>query len=212
MPSKRKDRERFIRWRLEKTSAFDSSDTLLRYQILQRQDRGYTLLACVAKYDVMQQYETLITDLGYEPWSVGLTSFSAVNFFAPFLLDQARVSSVAYITNDSFITTVLEGGGLRFYRFKEMKRGKPADVHARLVRDIDDSLHFYTHMDRSQITQIAHLYLAGDYDGLDTLAGRLAAVTSFETGILSPAAVHTSYADLGSEMAGALGGARDVLV
>lgn len=206
LPPKAKDRERLIRWRLEKAAAFDTSDTILRYQILRRQDKGFTLLACSAKRDVIAQYESLLLGLGFEPWSVGLSSFHIVDFYSGFILHKAPVSAIAYITSDAFSTFILEGGGLRFYRFKEMKRGTPEEIRSRLVREIDDSLHFYTHMDRSQIAEVGNLYLSGDsVDLVDALVGGLSSATSLDVQVLSPAVVQPVFSDTAPELAAALG-------
>ncbi len=72
LPGKTADRDRLIRWKLEKTAAFDLSDTVLRYQVM-RHDKGFTVLACVAKRSVIEQYESVIRAAGLEPWSVGVS-------------------------------------------------------------------------------------------------------------------------------------------
>lgn len=204
LPGKSVDRERLIRWRLEK-AAFDISDTVLRYEVLRRQDSGFTVLACVAKRGVISQYESVLISLGLEPWSIGLSSFSILNFYSLYMTNRSPVSALAYVADDSFTTIVTEGGGVRFYRFKELKRGNADDIRARIPREIEDSLHFYTHMDRAQQTEIDRLYLAGEPDVRDDLAGELRTMTSLDVEILRPAAVLPSVGGAGPEMAAALG-------
>lgn len=191
LPSKARDRERLIRWRLEKSAAFDVSDTVLRYEMLTRQEKGFTLLACSAKRDVLTQYESLLSALGLEPWVVGLCSFHALNFYAPALSQSLPALAFAYITDAWFATIVMEGGGPRFYRYREIKKGKADDAYSRLMRDIDDSLHFYTHRDRtqSQAPGPGHLYLVGDASLPDSLSEGLRAMTGLDVGTLSPAEV-----------------------
>ncbi len=88
LPAKRRDREHLIRWRIEKAAAFDASDIVIRYQILRHQEKGFTLLVCAAKRDVISQYEALLVDLGLEPWAVGLSSFHTANFYSAYLSNK----------------------------------------------------------------------------------------------------------------------------
>ncbi len=194
LPAKRGDREQLIRWRIEKAAAFDASDIVLRYQILRRQKKGFTLLVCAAKREVIAQYETLLIDLGLEPWAVGLSSFHTANFYAAYLANKTPVSALAYITEDSFTAMVMEQGVPGFYRFKEMKRGTPDEIRIRLMREIEDSLHFYAHMDRSQVqfSEVERLYLGGDSPNLDSLAEGLKAMTALDVEVLSPASALSS--------------------
>lgn len=201
LPSRREEKEKLIRWRIEKAAAFDASDTILRYQILRHQERGFTLLACSAKRDVIAQYEALLVGLGLEPWAIGLSSFYTANFYSAYLSNKAPVSALAYITEDSFAALVMEQGVPGFYRFKEMKRGTQDEIRTRLLREIEDSLHFYTHMDRTQVqlSEIERLYLGGDYPNLENLAEGLRALTAFDIEVLSPAAVLSSSGGAGPE-------------
>lgn len=207
LPAKGADRERLIRWRLEKAAAFDMSDVILRHQVLRRRGSGFTLLVCAAKREVIAQYEAMLAGLGLEPWIVGLSSFHVVNFYFSSCAAATPVAAFAHITEGSFAALVMENGGLRFYRYKEMKRGSADDVRSRLIREIGDSLHFYTHLDRSQPSEIGRLYLTGDAPGLDALAEGLRASASLEVEVLSPAAVPTARGGAGPEMAAALGAA-----
>jgi Tfp pilus assembly PilM family ATPase len=203
LPSRREDREQLIRWRIEKAAAFDASDTVLRYQILRRQERGFTLLACAAKRDVIAQYEALLIHLGLEPWAIAPSSFHTANFYAAYLSHKGPGSALAYITEDSFTALVMEQGVPGFYRFKEMKKGTGPEIRTRLMREIEDSLHFYTHMDRSQVqlSAVERLSLGGDSPDLDDLADGLKAMTALDVEVLSPAAVLSSGKGRGPETA-----------
>jgi Tfp pilus assembly PilM family ATPase len=205
LPPKTVDRERLIRWRLEKCIAFDIADTLLRYQVLRQQDKGFAVLACVAKRAVVAQYEALLAAAGLEPWSVGLSSFCTLNFYSSLITAKSAVSALAHITEDSFATIIVEADGARFYRYKEIKRTGPGEIKARFMREIEDSLHFYTHRDRAQHSEVKSLYLTGESSLPADLAEGLRSVTSLEVQVLSPAAAIPSAIGLGLEMAAALG-------
>lgn len=205
LPSKTADRERLIRWRLEKCIAFDIADTLLRYQVLRQQGKGFTVLACVAKQAVVSQYEALLAVAGLEPWSVGLSSFSTLNFYSSLITGKSAVTALAHITEDSFATIIVEAGGARFYRYKELKRMGPDESRSWFIREIDNSLHFYSHRDRTQQSEVKYLYLSGESSLRADLAEGLRSVTSLDVEILSPAAVIPSANGIGIEMAAALG-------
>jgi Tfp pilus assembly PilM family ATPase len=205
LPAKTADRERLIRWRIEKTAAIDAVDTVLRYQVLKGQDKGFTVLACFVKQAVLAQYEAALVAVGLEPWSVGPSSFHTLNFYAPFITAKTAVSALAYITEDSFATIVLETNGARFYRYKEIKRSGAGEGKARFIREIDDSLHLYTHMDRTQRTEVRGLYLTGEADLPSDLADGLGSLTSLEVQVLSPSVIIPSANGSGPEMAAALG-------
>jgi Tfp pilus assembly PilM family ATPase len=204
LPKKAADRERLIRWRLEKTAAFDVADTALRYEVLRGQDRGLTVLACVAKQGVLTQYEAVLTMLGLEPWSIGLSSFSALNFYAEYLKKRSPVAVLAHITGDAFATVILEDGGVRFYRYKEIKRGGADEIRTRTIREIEDSIHFYSHMDRTQAAEIGHLFLTGDAAAGNGLAEGLQDRMAVTVELLSPAVV-LSRRQTDPDLAAALG-------
>lgn len=204
LPGKAADRERLIRWRLEKTAAFDVADTALRYEILRGQESGFTVLACVAKQSVLSQYEAVLTNLGLEPWSIGLSSFSTLNFYAAYLTSQSPVSVLAHITDDAFATVIMENGGVRFYRYKEIKRGGADEIRARIIREIADSIHFYAHMDRTQAAEIRHLFLSGDAAANDGLAEGLHDRMAVAVEVLTPAVI-LSRGQAEPDLAAALG-------
>ncbi len=202
-PRKSMEQERLIRWRLQKAAAFDLADTVLRYQVLRRRDRGFTVLVCIAKKQVVSEIEELLLKLGIEPWSVGISSFSVLNFYAPYLAGRSAYA-LTHIMDDSFVTIIAENGGARFYRFKEL-RGGADDAPARLLREIEDSLHFYHHMDRSQQSPVTHIYITGEKGVGAALASSLGAEGTIDVQVLEPTAVLPSAAGAGAEMAAALG-------
>jgi Tfp pilus assembly PilM family ATPase len=205
LPGKAEDRERLIRWRLEKGAAFDIAETVLRYQVLGRQDTGFTVLSCVAKQAVIAQYESLIMGLGLDPWTVGPSSFHALNFYSSYLTKKSAVSALAHLSEDTFATIIMEASGVKFYRYKDVKRGGAEDIRSRLMRGIEDSLHFYTHMDRLQQPEVHDLYLTGEAVVSAELAEGLRTMTSLNVEVLSPAVAALSAESVGPEMAAALG-------
>jgi Tfp pilus assembly PilM family ATPase len=206
LPSHHRDRDRLVRWRLEKGAAFDVSNTVLRYQVVPRRDKGCSVLACVAKQEVISQYEDLLTGLGLEPWAVAPSSFNVLNFYGPYLeVKNIPAFALAWVTEGSYTTIILEQGGPRFYRHKEIKAVTPADVTVRLMRELDDSLHFYLHMDRQQQSEVGYLYLAGEQTVVAPLFESLKRETTLEIEMLVPAVVLTSGRDAAASLAAAFG-------
>jgi Tfp pilus assembly PilM family ATPase len=201
LPAKPADRERLIRWRLEKAAAFDLADTVLRFQVLKRPGNGYVALACVAKQSVIAQYEALLTELGLEPWNVGVSSFHVLNLYSPFLSKKSPVFAIAHLMEDSFTTIVEDGSGTRFYRYKDVKRAAADELKARFMREIEDSLHFYAHMDRTQTSVVQHLYLSGESALLYDLRDGLSTSTPLTVEVLSPADIITRTGQAGTASA-----------
>lgn len=208
LPRKNADRERLVRWRLDKTAAVDTADAVLRFQVVKREGKGHTLLTCLAKRPVVTQYEQIMVDLGLEPWTVGPSAFHAANWYAP-AFRGAAITALAYVGTDSLSAMVFESGRPAFYRYKEMKKA-PGDLRARLVREIDDSLHFYSHMDRSlaQVAEVEKLFLAGDSPLLGDAAVALGTDT-LPVSVLTPAEMlqqpSSGTPDIPAAMAAALG-------
>ena len=159
LPSRAADRERLIRWRLGRLATFDLSGAVLQYQIGRRQDRGITVLACAAKRDVIAQYETLLTDLGLEHWAVGVSSFYTVNFTTRRFRALRRTVAVAWWpgTLSPSLSWNRDSPGSTASRSSKAEALRRREYGS--CGEIDDSLHFYTHMDRSQQPELGSLSL-----------------------------------------------------
>ncbi len=203
LPARPADQLRLVRWRLEKSAAFDLADTLLQHQVLRRPG-SITVLVCAAKRTVIEQYEAVLAGAGLEAWSIVPSSFALVNFYAPVLSQRSRSYAFLQVTGDATTTLVMEQGSAGFYRFKEIKRGAAAEVCGRLARDISDSLHFYTHRDRSRQVDLQHVYLSGDAALCGTLAQELGAAEQAAVQVLSPGMVLPGNG-MGGEFAAAAG-------
>jgi Tfp pilus assembly PilM family ATPase len=177
LPNKPGEREKLIRWRLEKC-AFETSDMVLRYRIVREQEKSVSVLVCAARKPVLAQYEAILLGLGLEPWSVAPSSFHALNFYQPYLSKSFPVFALAHVSEDTCTTIISETEDVRFYRFKDVKRREPDGLNTRLAREIADSVHFYRHRDRVQQTEIQRVYLTGEgaiktglLEGLKDMAG-----------------------------------------
>jgi Tfp pilus assembly PilM family ATPase len=184
LPARAADRGRLIRWRLEK-AAVDLADTVLRCQVLPRHGEGVSVLACLAKRNVISQYEALIAGQGLEPWVVAPSSFHILNRHSSHITRGPGAAALAHVREGSFAILIVHEG-VRFYRYKDMTRTAPDGSKARLMREIEDSLHFYSHRDRSRQAEVKDLYLAGDHAMTEALAAGFGSVTSLNVEVLAP--------------------------
>ena len=186
LPPRAADRERLLRWRLEKAAAFDMAGTVLRYRVFRREGGPHTLLACAAKAAVVSQYESLLTDLGVQPWSIGPSSFHAMDHYATLLHEHPQSFAFAYIADDAISAMVADRENIFFYRWKEVRRTAADDSRLRVIREISDSIHFYTHRDRAQQSGADRLFLAGTAAGLDAVAEGVRSSLSIDVSVLPP--------------------------
>lgn len=205
LPPAAADQEKLVRWRLEKSATFDLEGTTLRFQVSERPERGYSVLVCAAKQRTITFFEDLLAELACEVWSVGLSSFHALNFYGPALRQDGGTCAFAWLAPGYYSTIILEQGIPRFYRFREIKPGTSGDAASRVARELDDSLHFYTHRDRLQQSEVERLSLAGDEDLVAGLSGGLSNTTAVVIEQLMPAAVMPSAQGSSGAFAAALG-------
>lgn len=190
LPARHGDRERLVRWRFEKSAAFDTADTVLRYQVLPRIGKGVSVLSCIAKRDVVASYEDLLAGLGQEVWNIGISSLHALNFYRDVLAAPAAgPSALVWVTEGSYATIIADRGVPRFYRFREIRSGTAGDAAARITRELEDTIHFYTHRDPEQSPEISRFCLAGDSPVLAPLAEGLRGTTTVAVDLLTASAV-----------------------
>lgn len=170
LPKGAADQERLIRWRFEKTAAFDLSGTELRYQVMERRGEKVLLLCCIGRQDVIGQYEEALRAAGLEPWHIGPSSLHTLNLYGPALAGNHGGFALACITKSSLTTIMVERGTPRFYRFKELRTGGAGEAAGRLARELHDSLHFYMHQDRVQQSELSRVFLSGDQELCASLA------------------------------------------
>lgn len=190
LPSAAADRERLVRWRLEKTAAFDVARSAVRFQATRRADSGFSLFTCIANAELLGQYEELLISLGCEPWVIAPASLHAANFYYPYMAGRSPGRfAFAWIRESYFTMIFFERGGPRFHRSRELKSGPAGDAQQRLIRELDDSLHFYTHADRQQAVETVRLFVAGEVPSPEVLREGLCSTNTVEVEFLRPRAV-----------------------
>ena len=86
LPETEDERTAFIRWKLKKTVPFEIDTSQIAYNIvgtrLNGEDRGTDLLVTLSPRSVIEEYELLMEELGYEAGFVIPSSLAALNLFA----------------------------------------------------------------------------------------------------------------------------------
>jgi len=108
------------------------------------------VLACVAKREVISQYEDLLAGQSIEPWGGSYhSSFNAINSMHPILPRRTYPGMALVWVAEGSYTTIIMGNGWTslFIDTGRSRQGAPENVTGRLMRELDDSIHFYLHMD-----------------------------------------------------------------
>lgn len=206
LPTGSSDRERLIRWRLEKAAVVDTAGTVLRYQVSPREDRGYSILACLIKRDILFQYEEVLEGQGLDVWRVAPASFNVLNLYAPAIVARGiDAFALVWMADSSYSALIVERGTVRFYRYRDIKASAAGEAPDRLMRELDDTLHFYTHMDRGQRAEIGNVFLAGPHPAVNEVAAGLRNAAPFDVEMITPSAVLPGHAGMEEALAPVLG-------
>lgn len=202
LPKKAKDKEQLIYWRLEK-SAYDISDSILQYHIFKHNKKS-SVLTCLAKRAVIKEYENTLLALGLEPWFIGPTSLNIFNFYRPYFANVSPISVLIHISG-STCATIIEGPDGIFYRYKDIRKEQAEDIQVKLVREIGDFIHYYTHKDHEQKRNIDKIYITGDGNTLPGFIEGIRYMTSLDVEVPMPSKIVSSTDEIDIEMAAALG-------
>ena len=86
LPGSEDERTAFIRWKLKKTVPFEIDTAQIAYNIVgtrfNGEDRGTDLLVTLSPRSVIEEYELIMEELGYEAGFVIPSSLAALNLFA----------------------------------------------------------------------------------------------------------------------------------
>jgi len=208
-PSKPIDQERLVRWRLEKGS-FDIADIVLQYQVLKSNEKGFSVIVCVAKQSVIRQYEAILTKLGLEPWCIRPSTFNILNLYQPYFSQSSSISILVHVVEHS-CTTVISGNNEILYRYKDVKKGRADSITSKFVREIGDFVHYYLHRDPSCRPEISRIYLAGTGASCTELIEGIKEMTSLEVEIPLLSTVIPAADGAGVEMAAALGAGYSII-
>jgi len=116
LPGSEEERAAFIRWKLKKTVPFEIETAQVAYNILGTRfngdDKGTDLLVTLSPRSVIEEYEFLMEELGYEAGFVIPSSLAALNLFSIPAGDVLFLK----IAPGCIATTIFRNGQAEFYR------------------------------------------------------------------------------------------------
>jgi len=192
-PANRKQLDEIVRFKLRRAVPFRLDDAVLSYQAIPGAGRSVDLLVLLMRRFVVEQYESVLAQVGAR---VGL-----VDLCTPNLLNLAR-SRVAELSGDGgdvalfnfasgyFSLVIVRDGRIIFYRCKSLARGADeggAGVESLLSREIQNSLAYYQEKlegDRLQAALVRSVAL-----DLDEVHANLAALGIPRIETLDPARI-----------------------
>jgi Tfp pilus assembly PilM family ATPase len=125
VPTRRKERDALIRWRLGQEQLFPLNNAKVVSQVFghhgEGSERAYTVLAVAIQESVLRQYESLCESVGLIPSEVGITSLRLVDLWKRTPLGAGWLGhDVFWITlsDRSLTIMVFQQGQIVFYRCK----------------------------------------------------------------------------------------------
>jgi type IV pilus assembly protein PilM len=116
LPGSEEERTAFIRWKLKKTVPFEIDTAQIAYNVmgtrLSGDNKGTDLLVTLSPRSVIEEYELLMEELGYEAGFVIPSSLAALNLFAVPPGDVLFLK----IAPGCIATTIFRNGQAEFYR------------------------------------------------------------------------------------------------
>lgn len=124
LPEKEPEAEPIIRFRLRKSVPFDADQAALSFQIY-RKGKGVKVLAALTPRDVLQEYESVFQNAGYEPGYVLPSTLAALNGVGA---DRATLLLKA---DGNFISVAIaDQNELIFYRMLDVVPGRTGSTIA----------------------------------------------------------------------------------
>jgi len=116
LPVSEEERTAFIRWKLKKTVPFEIDTAQIAYNVMGARssgdNKGTDLLVTLSPRSVIEEYEQLMEELGYEAGFVIPSSLAALNLYAVPAGDVLFLK----IAPGCIATTIFRNGQAEFYR------------------------------------------------------------------------------------------------
>jgi type IV pilus assembly protein PilM len=137
LPAKRHEALPVVRFRLRKMVPFDVEGSAVSYQVMTQKDDQLNVLVTVMPGDVLEEYESLVRDAGYEPGAVLPSTLAAAASLAG---DNATL--MVNHTGASVTTAVTQGDEMLLHRSMDL----PAETRAReeeMAQAVNTALAWY---------------------------------------------------------------------
>lgn len=118
LPQNAREVDQLVQWQLRKATPFPLEDAQVSHVITHQEPGSTTVAAVVARRDVVEQYEQVVTALGVHPGVVDLASMSIVNAV---LAGGAAPSGdwlLVCVAPESTALAIVRAGELMFYRHR----------------------------------------------------------------------------------------------
>src|SRR5215472_17196941 len=135
LPEKQQDADSVVRFRLKKSLPFDVDTSSVSFD-RQPADNGVRVVAAVTPKSVLEEYESVVRDAGYNPGAVLPSMIAALG-----VVDGARPTMVIKVESGSTTFAILDQNQLLLYR--SLEYGSGAVTGESLADDVNTSLVYF---------------------------------------------------------------------
>jgi type IV pilus assembly protein PilM len=168
-----------LRWQLKNSLPFDPKDVRLDYQILEKSDTGrQRLIVSLMSGKVLEQYEELITEAGYNSTVVDFHSLHLYNYYRP-RLDLGENFILVGIEGSSLSFQFFQSRVLVFHRVREVE-ASPAKVFRELNLTMVGCREKYSGFRRATV------FMHNDWEESEPLMEALTSAFEREVVLLNP--------------------------
>jgi len=148
LPAAEKEREKVVRWRIQKQMPLLAEDARLVYEVLNTSPPK--VFAVVVKETVIREYETVFERLHYRVGYLGIPSLSLLNLAGR---EEFRNSLLVNIEEDSLCLMGLVEGELTLYRLKPLaaEAGRAARRIPEAAKEIENTIRFIEDREKKQV-------------------------------------------------------------
>jgi type IV pilus assembly protein PilM len=135
LPEKHQDADAVVRFRLKKSLPFEVEDAAVSFD---RQGKGTPIrvIAAVTPRSVLEEYESLVREAGYNPGAVFPSMLAALG-----LADAARPTMIIKVERGTTTFAIVDQGQLLLYR--ALENGGSAVTGESLFDDVNTSLVYF---------------------------------------------------------------------
>jgi type IV pilus assembly protein PilM len=199
-----------LKWQLKSSLPLDPKDVQLDYQVLEKNDAGrYRLVVTFVARKVLEQYEEVLAEAGYNATVVDFPSLNLYNYYRP-RLDLGENFVLAGIEGGSLSLQYFQSRLLCFHRTREVE-ASPAQVFRELNRSLVGCRENFTGFRRAAV------FVHCDWRELEPVLEALRSVFEREVVMLDPHLERLATASLelppwqGRSLAAAVGAAERLM-
>ena len=104
-----------LRWKLKKSVPFEADETIISYMRQAPREAGVDVVTALARLRIIREYESLAESVGLYPGVVLSSTLAAVS-----LLEDAKATLLARISNSTLTTAIVRSGVLCGYRCTDL--------------------------------------------------------------------------------------------